>query len=355
MISIYGISGDISYEELGAIELLRSNGCKVQSILPPSASDGEMYAAKAVLSHFAVDVVRFQQGMFASLPGVISFGNPELFDLIRSSGERPAKVVYGCSYTAPSSEEISAVSEGLVDEVFTKGAHYSVRFIRDLVLAANRGVEHRAGYTPFCNPDSKYAGFTFSSRRDKHNVFRVIRDTPDDESYCFPDHWRMVSGIVVPSGREKQFSALNWGDNLSEVAGNPTDPQNKWYDESPVEIVHAKDGFATRRELFSSASVLLHYFPAYEAFPYGIALAMLTGVAVVSGPSPAALELIEHGKTGYIADSADEAAYYTSRLAWKPELRDKLAVRAYREFLTNGSGNPDVCLNWWRPIMSWQT
>lgn len=355
MISIYGLSGDISYEELGAVELLRSNGCKIQSILPPSTSDGELFAAKAVLSHFAVDVVRYQQGMFATLPGVVSFGRTELFDLIRSTGDRPTKVVYGGENTTPSPEEVSAVSEGLVDEVFTKGAHYSVRFIRDLVLASNRGVEHRAGYTPFCNPDSKYAGFAFSSRRDKRNVFRVIRDTPDDASYCFPDHWKMVSGIVVPSGREKQFSALNWGDNLSDAAGNPTDPQNKWYDESSVEIVHAKDGFATRRDLFGSASVLLHYFPAYEAFPYGIALAMLTGVAVVSSPSPAALELINHGKTGFIADSADEATYYTSRLAWKPELRDGVAVRAYKEFVLSGPGNPDHCLNWWRPIMSWQT
>jgi glycosyltransferase involved in cell wall biosynthesis len=165
----------------------------------------------------------------------------------------------------------------------------------------------------------------------------------------------MVAGIVVPSGREKQFTALGWGEYLSSVAGNPVDPQNKWFDELPVELVTPKDSFSTRRELYGSASVLLHYFPAYEAFPFAIAIAMLTGVAVVSSPSPAALELIEHGETGFIADSADEAAYRTSRLAWSPSKRDEVAVRAYKWLISKGPGNPDICLNWWGPIMSWQT
>ena len=85
MITIYGAGSNISYEEIGAIELLRSQGIKLNVLLSPTASEADLYVAKTTLSQFYVDVSIYKTGDFEKSGVVISFGRPLIFDLIRKT------------------------------------------------------------------------------------------------------------------------------------------------------------------------------------------------------------------------------------------------------------------------------
>jgi hypothetical protein len=351
MITVFGLSDRASYEEVGALELLRSQGVPLRSILPSSATDADLHAARVILSQFYVDVIRYEPGELDQTRLLVSFGRPEVFDLLRESGERPAKVVYGLPSVGASKQEIAALADGLIDEVFTQSPKRALPSVASLVRAAGRGVEHRTGYVPFCNPVSAFTGLEFKERSSP--VFKVLRDTPDSPEYAYSDHWAMVCGITVPRDREKHFTALGWGKQLSKAYGNPGNKKDKWHGALNATVFSASSSFSQRGQAYQDASALLHFYAADEVFCFQAAMAMVAGVVVVGCPLPAFTDLISHGETGYLARTPDEAAYLTSRLAWEPHLRAKTAANAYNWLVTRGPGNPDNCLPWWGPLLTW--
>lgn len=351
MITIFGATDAISYEEVGALELLRSNGVAVRSLLPEATTEAELHASKVILSQFYVDVIRYEPGVLEGTDLLISFGREGVFDLIRRSGERPKKVVYGLQSVRASKVEIAALAEGLIDEVFTQSPKRALTTVSAFVKAAGRGVEHRTGYVPFCNPTSDFCSLPFKERSASEFIF--LRDTPDSPEYAFPEHWAMVCGVTVPGDRTKKYHALNWGRNLSKVLGNPGNKKDKWHGEISALIDSAYPSFETRSEAYGEASVLVHFYPADDVFSFPTAMAMSAGVVVVGCPLPAFTDVISHGETGFIARTSDEAAYLTSRLAWEPHLRAKIAANAHNWFVTKGPGNMDNCLPWWEPLLRW--
>ena len=257
-------------------------------------------------------------------------------------------MVFGADGVSPTKAETAALTDGIINEVFTKSSRYASEYVRELVRSANRGVEHRVGYAPYCNSLSDFCGFRFT-RKPENKDFIILRDTPDLEDFCFEDHWRMVCGITAP--RPKQFRALSWGKKLSKKAGNPGNPKDKWNGELSASILHAPPSWGETRGAYAEASVLLHFYPAVESFSFAAARAMLSGAVVVASPSSQFYDTISHGETGFIANTPDEAAYLASRLAWEPHLQAKIAHDAHKWVVAKGPANADVCLNWWKPII----
>jgi hypothetical protein len=175
-----------------------------------------------------------------------------------------------------------------------------------------------------------------------------MRNTPDEQGYSFSDHWKMVVQITRPLHQDKQFTALNWGRNLTKIAGDPSKPKNAWNKCLNATMHRPTVSWQFERETYLNSQALLHFYPHQEAFSFAVAKAMLLGTVPVVAPSPAHLSLVRHEETGFFVRSPDEAAYYASKLAWEPLLRLQLATKAYSWFVTEGPGNPDKCLKWWK-------
>lgn len=349
MVTIYGVDKDASFEEIGAIELLRSQGVDVQVIISPEASNGDLHAARLILSHFNVDVVRYATGAFSELDRLFVFGRSEVFDIMRFFEDKPLWVLYSPNGLEPAEPEINALRDGLIDEVFTKSAFYAVPFTRELVMKADRGVEHKLGYAPFCNPDSKFTRLAFNERT-RNSDFVIIQDSPDLGEFCFQNHWRTSCKISVAHGQNKKVRALNWGVNKIRVAGNIGATNCKWNGELECSVLHRATRWEELADEYNKADIALNFYPAEEPFAFQTAKAMLSGVAVVAGATRAHRAMIKSGSTGFLARTDDEAAYLASRLSWEPFLRSEMATRAYTWFVTEGPGNIDNCLPWWRQV-----
>lgn len=349
MVTIFNSGKTATYEEIGAIEILRSQGADVQVCLSPDSNDGDLHAARLVLSHFHVDVFRYYEGAFAEIDKLLVFGRVEAFDIMRAHNDKPGWVFYSPNNLCPSNAEIEALKDNWIDEIFTKSSFYATSYTRELILKADKGVEHKIGYIPFCNPDSAFTKLRFQERQARSS-FIVLQDAPDSVEHCFPDHWRTACKINVPHDKIKKLRVLNWGKNKISVAGNIGDSVCKWNGEVEASLLHRSPHWEDLSEEYSTPDVALNFYPAEEPFAFNTARSILSGIPVVGGASRAHRELLRHGETGFLARSGDEAAYLTSRLAWEPFLRAEIAAKAYNCFITDGPGNIDKCLSWWRQI-----
>lgn len=341
---------DVSYEELGAVELLKMHGVDVEAFLPLNSSSVDLHLARVIFSGFGVNVRAYEPGDFGKEPCVVSFGRSAIFDLIREFSDRPRRVVYGISNEGVRPAETKANADGLIDEIFVKSRSRGVEVSKQFVVKSNQGVHFRNNYVPFCNPTSDYFKWEYQ-RKKAADTFYVLRDTPDRPEYCYPEQWLMVSKITCPWPRTKRFIALNWGKRLSKKAGSPADKKNVWSGLLDVTLEPSQIPIEQERKYYADASALLHFHPAEELFSFAAAKAILSGAVVVAPPTSAYLEMIRHDETGLLAKSIDEAGYQTSRLAWDPFLRMKLATNAYAWFTNEGPGNPDNCFEWWKGVL----
>lgn len=342
MICIYGLDENITFEELGAVEILQSLGVKVHTILPP----GEVVSLEShrFTSKAGIRMVPFDKEALSKISVLFIFGRKRGFDLMREYGARPEHIVYSSDNTTPNQFEIEALQEGLIDEIFCKSPRYSADYIRKLVTGAGRGVEHRAGYIPFCNPLGQNSGLVYAGRSlsPDFNILQVFR--PGVRDSCFSGHWKMLCGVTTPWHRKPQFSLVGFDNAAKKIVGEPfrglkfraSEGLPKPYEEQKV---------------YSGAHVLLQYHPREESFAFDAAKAIITGTVVVGPPTGAYIDIINHGETGFIASTADEAAYFTSRLAWEPCLRAKVSSTAYSKFVSEGPGNADLCSKWWKELL----
>lgn len=350
-VTIYGLGDSLTYEELSAIELIKGAGARVELCLPEKAKEEDIYSARIVLSNFGVDVLPYLPGAFEQSEVVVSFGRSDIFQTITKHSDKPSKLVYGLEGVWPTKAEIKANASGIIDEVFVPSRGRATESVQALVKTSKRGVEFRAGYTPFCNPASDYFQAKFSKERPIES-FNYMRNTPDNSGFAYDDHWRMVSQVTAPFPRSKHFTALNWGKNLTRVAGNPCLETDTWSGWLNLTVEAPPVPWDVERQVYLNSSALLHHYPEQdEPFSFAAAKAMLLGTVVVAPPTSAFLELIKHGETGFFSRNSDEAAYYTSKIAWEPFLRIKVATAAHTWFVNEGPGNPDICLPWWKGVL----
>ena len=89
---------------------------------------------------------------------------------------------------------------------------------------------------------------------------------------------------------------------------------------------------------------------ASENWPRSGLEAMACGVPVVAENRWGWREIIRHGRTGFLADSADELAFYAARLARDEELRVRIACDA-RKTLEEELANPHAIWAGWQELL----
>ena len=146
-----------------------------------------------------------------------------------------------------------------------------------------------------------------------------------------PDHSLLFIGRMTDQKRpDRAIDIARRCEHALKLAGS-RDPGNPYYFEhhvqpalgGAIEHVGAIDD-ARKRELLLAARALI--FPIDWPEPFGLVMieAMACGTPVIAWNNGAVPEVVEHGVTGFIVDSIDEAVAAVARL---PEL-DRGVIRA---------------------------
>jgi glycosyltransferase involved in cell wall biosynthesis len=350
MISFFGIihqSGGCGPELLGAIGALQKLGCPVRCIVPIgdpiTASDRADY-----LRGLGVVVTNYRPGMFEQCPVLVSFGEGKCFEYMREYSDRPKYMMWSGCMSYETDEDVAAVRDGLVDEYIFQTQLCADTVGEAVSKRAGKQIAYRKGYRPCIDLNGIYSPqFPLKGGRE----FRVLKAVRDDAEKWHEDTWRMFVGVCGPAEREVRFDVAGWGPEAAAKIGSPIDPTSRWAGMLNMTLHPHVYGVDEMNGLYEAAHVLLHYYPFVESFGYATVQAMLAGAVVIGADEGGFRELIRHGETGFLASSTDEAAYYTSRLAFEPELRDRIADAARDWVVDEGPGNLELALPWWREIM----
>jgi hypothetical protein len=351
-VSFFGIihqSGGCGPELLGAIDLLQSRGVPVRCILP--TGDPTVHGDRAkYLASRGVEVLEYTPGLFASCSLLMSFGEKQCFDYMRDNSDRPEYVVWSNCMSWAVDREATAHSEGLIDEFFFQTERNAEVVSRQIQARTNKPVFYRPGYFAFINKHSDYAQYDKWVSKDS-GEFRVSKAVRDDPDKWHELHWRMCSSIVAPPQKKLQFDVIGWGENAKRKIGDPCSSDSVWSNRfnlswrshvvSPEEVA----------KFYGGSHVLLHFYPFYENYPRASLQAMLAKAVVIAEPKGGFLDQIRHGETGFFASTPEEAAYYTSKLAFEWALWQKMSDAAVRWVMEEGPGNPEKCWPWWELLL----
>ena len=355
MISFFGIihqSGGCGAELLGAIHLLRRHGVKVRCIVP--IDDPVAHGSRAKwLRSLGVTVVNYRPGMFERCPVLVSFGEDVCFDYMREYGDRPKHMVWTSGMSWGVDVESAAFRDGLIDEFFFQNKATGEMVIPQILQGSGKPeavLKTRFNYIPYIEAECPLFPFAPGDKPD--NEFLVGRATRDDPEKWHEESWRMYGNILTPASRSLRVRVAGWGPNALEKIGNPCDPTSRWANYFNLELLGHIYEPAEIAAFYGSLHVLLHYYPFVESFGYATVQAMLAGAIPIGARAGGFAELLQHGETGFLAESPDEATYYASTLAFDEPRRAAMAAAARRWVIEEGPGNPDRAWTWWKDLLS---
>lgn len=351
MISFFGIihqAGGCGPEILGAIELLRSKNVPVRCIVPMNDPIVESDRAN-YLRGLGVQVINYRPGIFEQCKILMSFGEDMCFDYMRLYSDRPKWMIWSSCMSHVIDREIDALKDGLIDEYFFQTRSNGDLIGPQLVKRSGQKICHRKGYAMFINPKSAY--MPLYPRSKNKRTFRVMKASRDDEEKWDQESWRMFSGVVAPKGVKVEVEIAGWGENACKKVGNPCDPTSSWNGKLNIILHDHITDPMVMSEMYGSSDCLLHYYPFRESFGISTTQAMLSGCIPIGSKSQGFIEQIQHGETGFLCETADEAIYYASFLAFNPAIRKTMAIKAREYATSNGYANPDRSWPWWEFIL----
>jgi glycosyltransferase involved in cell wall biosynthesis len=351
-ISFFGIihqSGGCGPELLGALDLLQSKGVPVRCIVPIGdpvvRGDRSKY-----LNSRGVEVIEYRPGLFSESRVLMSFGEHLCFNYMKTHSDRSPWVVWSSCMSWAIDREVEAHSEGLIDEFYFQTERTAKKVASKIEERSVKPVFYRSGYFAYIHPISDYAqpsAFVDKNQRE----FRVCKAVRDDAEKWHQDTWRMFCGVGAPKHKTVQIEIAGWGNNARDKIGNPCDPTSKWSGLFDIILHEHITSPLEMAKLYGRSHVLLHYYPFVESYGFATLQAMIAKCVPIGAPEGGFLDLIKHGETGFLATSPDEAAYYTSKLAFEDATWKKMSEAAAKWVVEEGPGNPDKCWPWWEELL----
>lgn len=351
-VSFFGVvhqSGGCGPELLGALDLLQSKNIEVRCILP--TGDKTVHGDRAqYLRSRGVEVLEYSPGLYSKCETLMSFGEHLCFDYMRKNSDRPKRMIWSSCMSWAIDREVEAFQDGLVDEFFFQTERTAKKVSAQIKQRTQKAAPYRSGYLAFINPSNPYAEYKAHISK-LPTEFRVCKAVRDDTEKWHDETWRMMCGVVAPKNRKVQIEVAGWGSNARDKIGNPCDPSSKWNGLFDITLHgHIVDP-AEMAKLYGRAHVLLHYYPFVENYPRATLQAMLANTVPIAEAKGGFLDQIEHGATGFLANSPDEAAYYTSKLAFEKHTWVRMSKAAAKWVEKEGPGNPDKCWGWWKELL----
>lgn len=351
-VSFFGIihqSGGCGPELLGALDLLQSKGVPVRCIVP--IGDPVVRGDRSKYLHArGIEVFEYRPGLFSESRVLMSFGENLCFDYMRAYSDRSPWVVWSSCMSWAIDREVEAHSDGLIDEFYFQTERTAKKVASKIEERSVKPVFYRSGYLAYINPLSVYAQYTkFVDKNPRE--FRVCKAVRDDAEKWHEDTWRMFCGVVAPKNKTVQIEVAGWGNNARDKIGNPCDPTSKWCGLFDITLHNHIVDPVEMSKIYGRSYALLHYYPFVENYPRAVMQAMLANCVSIGASEGGFLDLIRHGETGFLAASPDEAAYYTSKLAFEDATWRKMSEAAAKWVVEEGPGNPDKCWPWWEELL----
>jgi glycosyltransferase involved in cell wall biosynthesis len=351
-VTFYGVihqSGGCGLELLGALDLLQSKGVSVRCIVP--IGDRVAFGDRAdYLKSRGVEVLNYSPGVFSQSKVLMSFGEDRCFEYMREYSDRPSWVVWSGCMSWAIDREVEAHSDGLVDELFFQTERTAKEVSSKIEERSVRPVFYRSGYLAYVNPDSDYGQYRKHIRKTP-GEFRVFKAVRDDADKWHEETWRMFCGVVAPEHKKVYIEVAGWGNNARDKIGNPCDPTSKWSGLFDITLHNHIVDPVEMAQLYGRSHALLHYYPFVESYGFATLQAMLARCVPIGTAEGGFLDLIRHGETGFLASCPDEAAYYTSKLAFEDATWRGMSDAAAKWVVEEGPGNPAKCWPWWEELL----
>lgn len=342
-------SGGCGPELLGALDLLQLKKVPVRCVVPINDKVAHGDRAK-YLTNRGVEVLEYYPGVYSESQLVVSFCEKWTFDYIEKYSDRPAWMVFtgGMSWVSPKEREVHI--KGLVDEHFFQTPRMAWSVSSQLYSETKKPVFFRDGYTPYINASNQYADYAGHIKKPV-GEFRVGKAVRDDLDKWHSDHWRMYASITAPKETKLHFEIYGWGGQADRKIGNPCSPNSVYSNRFNMNISGHEVSPTKMAQFYGRSHVLLHYYPFVESFGFATLQAMLARCVPIGAAEGGFLDLIRHGGTGFLASCPDEAAYYTSKLAFEDATWWKMSEAAAKWVIDEGPGNPDKCWPWWEELL----
>ncbi len=172
--------------------------------------------------------------------------------------------------------------------------------------------------------------------RGRGEIFAIGRISRASADKFSPQTWNIYGRVPHPV----RARVLGWAAALRTRLGPPP----RWAECLPA-------GSEVVQQFLAGLHAMVHTGgQATENWPRVGLEAMAAGVPVIADHRGGWPEMIEHGRTGYLCETADQFAYYTARLAYDEEHRVEIARRA-RASLETEVADPHTIWAGWNTLL----
>jgi glycosyltransferase involved in cell wall biosynthesis len=165
------------------------------------------------------------------------------------------------------------------------------------------------------NPYFDNTNFPFIEKRND-KIFTIGHISRQDADKFAKNTLHIWEYAVSPV--PKQGIMLGFGEKSQEKIGKPYD----WIKTYP------NQNHFSQQDFYKNVDVIVQPTDTHENLPRIGFEAMSSGVVLIVDNRGGWRKLVKHGVTGWLCDTPQEFIYYTSKMAFEPELRKKMAINA---------------------------
>ena len=268
---------------------------------------------------------------WASLKGmpVVSFCNDVFLAELDKIKEVASKTIFVNCMTWLFDEERKRHKEGLID-LFLYQTEHAQKRVGDNLRELNENYNWVVFKSWF--DDSR---FPFHTERplDKFRFGRISREDADKYS---SDQLFIYETMVSPV--PKQGIILGYDARSEKKIGKPPD----WIRTYPGNGI-------SQQEFYAHCQCIIQKCDTYENWPRVGMEAMSSGSVLIVDDRGGWREMIKHGETGWLCKDNREFIYYSSRMAFEKEERERMAKRA-KEYFVEVINNKEQSKKDWEAI-----
>jgi len=304
------------WKEMGyEIHLIPTNNPQNEPLLPKT-----LYRATV---HEARDYSKIKD-----MP-VISFCNDMFLTDIKKIKKEARKTIFVNCMTWLFNDEKKAHTDGQID-LFLYQTNHTQKKVGPTLEKLNSKYNWKVFKSWF---DDERFLFHKNRATDKFRFGRISREDGDKYSH---DQLYIYNTMVAPVN--KSGIILGFDNRSEKKIGTPPD----WIRTYPGNGI-------TQEEFYSHCQCIIQKADTYENWPRIGMEAMSSGSILIVDNRGGWTEMIKHGETGWLCNDQREFIYYSSRMAFEREEREKMSLRA-KEYFTEVINNKEKSKEDWKEI-----
>lgn len=259
---------------------------------------------------------------------------------------RPRLTIWFNCMTWNHGKEAQYHRDGLID-VFGFQSQYQRQVLLPFLLATGKPVREMEGYLPYFSLRGDNLHTPQFQQRVPGEEFVIGRLSRDDAAKWPGDWWEMCFRISAPQA--KKVFAIGYGPEARKKCGDPETQEfaarlnRQWWG-------YCSNSAQVMNDFWPQINLLLHTWDGFkENYPRALLEAMAAGVPIICDRAGGNPEIVQDGVTGFLVESADEAIYRASQLAWDEALRRRMTLDALH-WLQENAANPERAWEAWKPI-----